>query len=82
LEDNTVQHAFAKAASAIVFTFAGLSWSEIAALLAACYTSLLIIDWFWVRLWRPMLEAKGWIRKKHIRVTHTTYVETDSAPLT
>ena len=81
MNDNTVQHAFAKAASAIVFTFAGLSWSEIAALLAACYTSLLIIDWFWVRLWRPMLEARGWLKKKHIRIT-TTYVETDSAPLT
>lgn len=78
MEDQTVQHPFAKAASAIVFTFAGLSWSEIAALLAACYTFLLILDWFWVRLWRPMFENRGWLRKKRMRVA---YVETDNAPL-
>lgn len=78
METNTVQHAFAKAVSAIVLTFAGLSWSEIAALLAACYTSLLILDWFWVRLWRPMFESRGWLKKKRMRVA---YVETDHTPL-
>ena len=78
METQSINNGFAKAVSSIVLTFAGLSWSEIAALLAACYTSLLILDWFWVRLWRPMFESRGWLTKKRMRVV---YAETDRAPL-
>lgn len=87
MEDQNISMPFAKAisslaaaASAIGAKVAQLSYAEIAALLAACYTSLLILDWFWVRLWRPMLERRGWLKRKHLKVTHYV-VETDHSPL-
>ena len=44
------------------------SWAEfastIASILAACYTLLLITEWFWVKFWRPIFEHKGWILPK------------------
>lgn len=88
MDDKSISAPFVKAISSLAATgsaigakLAEMSWAELAALLAACYTTLLILDWFWVRLWRPMLERRGWIKKKHLKVTHYV-VETDHGPLT
>jgi hypothetical protein len=62
MDNHDIDMPVAKAASAIAA--AGLSWSEVAAALAGFYTFLLIIEWFWKRLWRPLLERKGWLRPK------------------
>jgi hypothetical protein len=43
-------------------------WSQIAAMVAAAYTMLLIAEWFWKKLWRPILEARGWIKPKPHRI--------------
>lgn len=45
------------------------SWSDVAsaaqtfaAVAAFLYSILLIGEWFWRKFWRPMLEARGWIK--------------------
>jgi hypothetical protein len=56
-----------KAASAIAAAgFAGLTWNEIAAILAAFYTLLLICEWVWKRVIKPMALTRGWIKPKLI----------------
>jgi len=40
------------------------SWSEAAAAAAFCYTVILICEWVWKRLLRPMLERRGVIAPK------------------
>lgn len=85
--ENDINMPFAKAlsslgatGSALAAKAAELSWSEIAAMMAAVYTSLLIFEWFWKRLWRPILERQGILKKKRVLVAHY-FAETDSAPL-
>lgn len=87
MDDKTISMPFAKAASSLGATGGALmakavelSWSEIAAMMAAIYTSLLIMEWFWKRLWRPILENRGFLKKKRVLVAHY-FAETDSAPL-
>ena len=47
------------------------SWAEfastVASLLAAFYTMLLITEWFWKKLWRPLLERHGYIKPRSIK---------------
>lgn len=69
---------FAKIVSSLVAAIAGLKWSELAAFLAASYTFLLLSEWWWKKLWRPLAERKGWIPKKRVRAV---FYETDNAPL-
>ena len=79
MENKDISMPVAKAASALAA--AGLTWSEWAAILAAFYTFLLISEWFWKRLWRPLLERKGWIRKKRSRIITVKEYETDQGGL-
>jgi hypothetical protein len=37
------------------------SWADIAAMLAAVYTLLLILEWLWKKFGRPFAENHGWI---------------------
>lgn len=63
--NDQVNHPVAKAVSAVAAAgFAGLAWSEIAAILAAAYTSILIGEWLWKRLLRPYLIRIGRITPK------------------
>lgn len=34
-------------------------WATVASLLAATYSLVLLSEWFWKRLWRPLLERWG-----------------------
>ena len=45
-----------------------IPWGTIASIVAALYTSLLICEWFWKKLWRPAFERWGWVkpRKRYI----------------
>lgn len=51
------------------------TWSDVAsfaqalAALAAAFLSVLLIsEWFWKKLWRPLFERKGWIKPKPRKV--------------
>lgn len=39
------------------------SWADVAAMLAAFYTVLLIGEWFWKKFGRPAAESRGWIKR-------------------
>lgn len=41
-----------------------IPWGTIASVLAATYTFLLISEWFWKKVWRPIAEHYGWIKPK------------------
>lgn len=34
----------------------------LAGFLAAFYSLLLVSEWFWKRLWRPLFESFGWLK--------------------
>ncbi|WP_312525496.1 hypothetical protein [Comamonas sp.] len=48
-----------------------IPWSTIASIVAALYTSLLICEWFWKKLWRPAFERWGWLAPRKPLVTMT-----------
>ncbi len=37
-------------------------WDTLGIALATFYSFLLISEWFWKRLWRPLLEWLGWLK--------------------
>ena len=45
-----------------------IPWGLIASVIATTYTFLLLTEWWWKRLWRPLFERRGWIkpRKRYI----------------
>lgn len=45
-----------------------IPWGNIASIVAVLYTMLLITEWFWKKLWRPLFERRGWIKAKKRRV--------------
>jgi hypothetical protein len=61
--NDPIQHPVLKASSAVAAMVAGWQWGEIAAALAAIYSFLLISEWFWKRLWKPIFLYFGWIKK-------------------
>jgi hypothetical protein len=68
-----------KAASAVLAAgYAGLSYSELAAILAGIYTSLLIGEWVWKKVLRPVLEHFGVMKKKRVYIA---YESSDQIPL-
>lgn len=40
------------------------SWADFAAFLAAVYSALLIVEWFWKKAIRPFCELRGWMAPK------------------
>jgi hypothetical protein len=45
------------------------SWADVASVLAAFLSLLFIIEWFWKKVFRPLLEDKGLVVRKHRRKT-------------
>ncbi len=40
------------------------SWADASYFLAACLSLVLLIDWFWKRVWRPVLEHFGLLKRR------------------
>lgn len=38
------------------------SWADFASFLAALYSAILISEWMWKRIIRPILISKGWLK--------------------
>lgn len=54
-----------------------LPWATIAQMAAALYTTLLMGEWFWKKLWRPFLERRGWLKPiRHRIITVEEYEDT------
>ena len=66
-------------------TVMSIPWGTVASLFAATYTLILITEWWWKKLWRPLAESRGWIkpRKRYVLTEEEWQAskETDSAPL-
>lgn len=63
-DDTTISHPMLKGVSAVVVTAGGLTWGEIASILAGIYTLCLITEWAWKKLVKPLAIRKGWINGK------------------
>ena len=46
-DDTTVSHPILKVASVVAVTIGGLTWGEIAQIMASIYTLCLITEWVW-----------------------------------
>lgn len=42
--------------------FFTMSWSNVAAFLAAAYTLSMLIEFWWKKFWKPWAIRKGWIK--------------------
>lgn len=47
------------------------SWADVASVLAALYTLILIIDWAWKKFGRPFAEDRGWVKRRRRRADDT-----------
>lgn len=86
--DQLVMHATADASWSTWQMVNAIPWGTIASIVAALYTMLLIGEWFWKKLWRPLFERRGWIKPKKRRVYTAREIsdmlavqDTDQAPL-
>ena len=65
MEHTTIEAPVAKVATSITAVALGaLSWSDIAAILAAIYSTLLISEWMWKRVFRPLAIRRRWIKTR------------------
>lgn len=62
--DNPIHNAAPKAIGALSLSAAGLTISEWAALAGLIYSLLLIGEWLWKKVVKPMLIARGYIVPK------------------
>ena len=60
-DDTTIQHPILKVASVVAVTLGGLTWGEVAQIMASIYTLCLIIGWAWKKLVKPLAIRQGWI---------------------
>ena len=61
-ERNNISIPLAKLISVWV-AFGITSWEKAAAAAAFFYSALLIGEWFWKKVWRPLLERMGWLKR-------------------
>lgn len=62
MRDDQVNHPIFKVASVGAAWFAGMTWGELASMMACGYTLLLIVDWFWKRFGKTLAIRRGWIK--------------------
>lgn len=62
-----IEHPAIKAVSAVIAaSVATVTWSQVAAILASLYTAILIGEWAWKRMIKPLAIRRGWIKPKTI----------------
>jgi hypothetical protein len=64
MSDNNINHPVLKAASVGMAWLGGMTWGELASILASIYTALLITEWLWKRLLKPYLIRSGRMKGK------------------
>jgi hypothetical protein len=62
-----VSHPIAKIVTAWLAALGLSSWGNLASMMAAAYTALLIADWVWKRFGRRFAENKGWVKRRRRR---------------
>jgi hypothetical protein len=62
--NEPIQHAAPKVVAAASLVFAGFTVSEWAALMAFIYSTLLVGEWLWKKLFKRLAISYGWITSK------------------
>lgn len=62
MNNNEVSHPLLKASSVGAAWLGGMTWGEVASMLASAYTLLLIIDWWWKRFGKALFQRLGVIK--------------------
>lgn len=78
MDDPKVNHPLLKVFSVMGAWAAGATWGEIASMLAAFYTLLMITDWWWKRWWKPLFIRRGWLKNRSYEFMDT---RTEPVPL-
>lgn len=68
IADQVVMAAAANAEPGTWSMLNSVPWGNVASAVAAAYTFLLISEWFWKKVWRPLAERRGWIKPKRPRL--------------
>ena len=63
----SVAHPAVKILTAWAATLGLSTWSDLAALLAAIYSLILISEWFWKKCGRHFAEQRGWAKPRKRR---------------
>ena len=80
VKDASAPEATASAATKVVAVWTGVgigqtawTWADLAAILAAIYSAILIGEWIWRRIARPAFERSGFVqpRKRKVRPPDT-----------
>lgn len=59
--------------------FNSIPWGPISFFVATLYSCLLMSEWWWKKLWRPLLESRGWIKPlRHRIITVEEYEATET----
>jgi len=66
--DKIAQAASSNASYATWVWVNSIPWGTIASIVAAIYTSLLICEWLWKKIVRPLAERWKWIKPRKTRV--------------
>lgn len=74
--NDDIKHLPAKAASVGLAWLGGMTWGELASMLATIYTGCLMVEWLWKRLLKPLAQRRGWVHGRSEFLDST-----DSAPL-
>jgi hypothetical protein len=68
MNDNTqINHPAFKMCSVIFVWMCGMTWGDIASMLAAIYTMCLIVEWLWKKVAKPIAIHNRWIHSTHGR---------------
>ena len=62
--NDDIKYPAAKAASAGLVFLGGMTWGEVASMMAALYTFCLFIEWLWKRILLPLAMRRGWAKGK------------------
>jgi hypothetical protein len=62
--DDQIKAPVIKGVSVGLAWLGGMTWGEVASMMAALYTSCLIFEWLWKRLAKPLAISRGWIKGK------------------
>lgn len=80
VKDSSAPEATASAAAKVAAVWTGVgigqtawTWADLAAILAAIYSAILISEWVWKRIGRPAFEKSGFLqpRKRKVRPPDT-----------
>lgn len=64
MNDDRINHPVLKVTSVGLAWLGGMTWGEIASMLAALYTLCMITDWLWKRFGKPLAIRRGWMKGK------------------